>query len=207
MDSPKFIILISCSPRSQRNNYSWFKVEMEHFCAQKIQFEYEILLVLIFKDKIFQNPLFSKALHYRTRATITRSWILTIHKAKGHSTSMNFKKWVKSIQTARYNGVHTVIHLPSTFYYYFFFAISISKITRIITPQNPEDPPGNKFHSPKPRGTRKTCSFCFLFPKEWHLVRNCKIYKIYTIYKCENRLVKIKENGLKLEQGYYPRVW
>ena len=40
-----------------------------------------------------------------------RSWILTIHKAKGHSTEMNFKKWVKSIQTAGYNGAHTVFEI------------------------------------------------------------------------------------------------
>ena len=40
-------------------------------------------------------------------------WILTIHKAKGHSTLMNFKKWLKSIQTAGYNGAHTVLKKPS----------------------------------------------------------------------------------------------
>ena len=48
-------------------------------------------------------------LMYRTRATITCSWILTIHKAKDHSTWINFKKWIKRIQTAGYNGVRGVI--------------------------------------------------------------------------------------------------
>ena len=52
---------------------------------------------------------------YRTRAIITRSWILTIHKARIlwkkplKKTFLAFKKWVKNIQTAGYNGAHTVI--------------------------------------------------------------------------------------------------
>ena len=37
-----------------------------------------------------------------------RNWILTIHKAKGLRTWINFKNLVKSIQTAGYNGAHTV---------------------------------------------------------------------------------------------------
>jgi len=51
---------------------------------------------------------------YRTRATITRSSILTIHKARIlrkkplEKTFLDFKKWVKSIQTAGYNGARTV---------------------------------------------------------------------------------------------------
>ena len=47
---------------------------------------------------------------YRTRTTITRSWIVTIHKAKGHSTLMNFKKWVEIIQSLGYNGAFTVVN-------------------------------------------------------------------------------------------------
>ena len=52
---------------------------------------------------------------YRTRATITRSWILTIHKARIlrkkplEKTLLDFKKWVKSIQTTGYNGARTVV--------------------------------------------------------------------------------------------------
>ena len=51
---------------------------------------------------------------YRTRAIINCSWILTIHKArilrKKNLIKMflDFKKWVKSIQTAGYNGARTV---------------------------------------------------------------------------------------------------
>ena len=45
--------------------------------------------------------------------------------------------------------------LKSTFDYYSFFAFNINKIMKIITPQNPGDPRGIKFHSPKPRGTKK----------------------------------------------------
>ena len=51
------------------------------------------------------------AYHYNPLLIRKRSWILTIHKAKGHSTEMNFKKWVKSIQTAGYNGAHTVFEI------------------------------------------------------------------------------------------------
>ena len=51
---------------------------------------------------------------YRIRAMITRSWILIIHKARilrkktPDKMFLDFKKWVKSIQTAGYNGVCTV---------------------------------------------------------------------------------------------------
>ena len=51
---------------------------------------------------------------YCTRAIITRSWILTIHKARIsrkkplEKTFLDIKKWVKSIQTAGYNGARTV---------------------------------------------------------------------------------------------------
>ena len=46
--------------------------------------------------------------------TMTCSWILTIHKARIlrkmpiEKTFSDFKKWVKSIQTAGYNGAHIV---------------------------------------------------------------------------------------------------
>ena len=48
---------------------------------------------------------------YPTCATITHSWLETalelfILKAKG--TLINFKKWVKSIQSSGYNGACTV---------------------------------------------------------------------------------------------------
>ena len=42
-----------------------------------------------------------------------RSWILAIHKTKGHSTYMNFERWVKSIQTSGYNGARTVYFVIS----------------------------------------------------------------------------------------------
>jgi hypothetical protein len=51
---------------------------------------------------------------YRTRATITRSWLLTIHNDKNlgkklfKKTFFSFKNRVKSIQTAGYNGTRTV---------------------------------------------------------------------------------------------------
>ena len=44
---------------------------------------------------------------YRTRATITRSWTLTIHKARIlrkktlEKTFLDFKKWLKSTYTNR----------------------------------------------------------------------------------------------------------
>ena len=53
-------------------------------------------------------------LSYRTRAIITRSWILTIHKDRIfqkkllENKEMVLKKWVKSIQTAGYNGACTI---------------------------------------------------------------------------------------------------
>ena len=46
------------------------------------------------------------ARHYNLLLIRNRSQILTIHKAEGHST-MNFKKWVKTMQTADYNGART----------------------------------------------------------------------------------------------------
>ena len=52
--------------------------------------------------------------HYNPLLIWNSSWILTILKAKGHSTKMNFKKWVKSIQTAHYNGVRTVLGLEKS---------------------------------------------------------------------------------------------
>ena len=56
----------------------------------------------------------TKCHNYRTRATITRSWILTIHKVRIlrkkplEKTFLDFKKWFKSIQTAGYNGARTL---------------------------------------------------------------------------------------------------
>ena len=52
--------------------------------------------------------------HYNLLLIRNCSWILTIHKTKIirkkplEKTFFNFKKWVKSIQTAGYNGARTV---------------------------------------------------------------------------------------------------
>ena len=55
------------------------------------------------------------ARHYNPLLIRNHSWIQTIHKTKGHSTLMNFKKWVKSIQAAGYNGARTAkLYIPST---------------------------------------------------------------------------------------------
>ena len=68
----------------------------------------EKLLNMIWKFSFEQNM-------YRTPASITRSWILTIHKARIlrkktlEKTFLDFKKWVKNIQTAGHNGARTVI--------------------------------------------------------------------------------------------------
>ena len=54
------------------------------------------------------------ARHYNPLLIRNRSWILTIHKARIlrkkplEKTFLDFKKWVKSIQTAGYNGARTV---------------------------------------------------------------------------------------------------
>ena len=63
--------------------------------------------------------------HYNLFLIINRSWILTIHKAKGHSTRMNLKNWVKSIQTAGYNGVRPVYATPISAYFWTSWRISI----------------------------------------------------------------------------------
>ena len=55
------------------------------------------------------------ARHYNPLLIRNRSWILTIHKAKIlrkkplEKTFLGFKKWVKRIQTAGYNGARTVL--------------------------------------------------------------------------------------------------
>ena len=55
------------------------------------------------------------ARHYNPLLIRNRSWILTIHKARilrkkpFEKTFLDFKKWVKIIQTAGYNGARTVI--------------------------------------------------------------------------------------------------
>ena len=54
------------------------------------------------------------ARHYNPLLIRNRSWILTIHKARilrkkpFEKTFLDFKKWVKSIQSAGYNGARTV---------------------------------------------------------------------------------------------------
>ena len=56
------------------------------------------------------------ARHYNPLLIRNRSWILTLHKARIlrkkilEKTFLDFKKWVKSIQTAGYNGARTVIN-------------------------------------------------------------------------------------------------
>ena len=57
------------------------------------------------------------ACHYNPLLIRNRSLILTIHKARilrkkpTEKTFFDFKKWVKSIQTAGYNGARAVIQL------------------------------------------------------------------------------------------------
>ena len=75
--------------------------------------------ILIFKHLHFSVILFHKiklpyARHYNPLLIRNRSWILTIHKARIlrkkplEKAFLDFKKWVKSIQTAGYNGERTV---------------------------------------------------------------------------------------------------
>ena len=59
------------------------------------------------------------ARHYNPLLIRNRSWILTIHKARIlrkkplEKTFLDFKKWVKSIQTAGYNGARTVYNIQA----------------------------------------------------------------------------------------------
>ena len=54
------------------------------------------------------------ACHHNPLLIINRFWILSVHKARIlrkktlEKTFLDFKKWVKSIQTAGYNGARTV---------------------------------------------------------------------------------------------------
>ena len=57
----------------------------------------------VVEGKFFVKDKLPYARHYNPLLIRNRSWILTIHKAKGHSTQVNFKKRVKSIQTAGYD--------------------------------------------------------------------------------------------------------
>ena len=77
----------------------------------------QIILYISFKlivqqDSPIQLPY---ARHYNPLLIRNRSWILTIHKARIlrkkllEKTFLNFKKWVKNIQTAGYNGARTVL--------------------------------------------------------------------------------------------------
>ena len=52
-------------------------------------------------------PYIPYARHYNPLLIRNRSWILTIHKAKGHINEL--QKVGKFIQTEGYNGAHTVI--------------------------------------------------------------------------------------------------
>ena len=67
--------------------------------------------------------------HYNPLLIRNRSWILTIHKARLlrknplEKTFLNFKKWVKSIQTASYNGAHTVFDFKIIFKFMLFTTI------------------------------------------------------------------------------------
>jgi hypothetical protein len=64
---------------------------------------------------IFKNIPYAR--HHNPLCIRNRSWILTIHKARIlrkkplEKTFLAFKKWVKSIQTAGYNGTRTVLNL------------------------------------------------------------------------------------------------
>ena len=65
-------------------------------------------------DKIMNDLYIPYARHHNPLLIRNRSWILTIHKVRIlrkkplEKTFLDFKKWVKSIQTAGYNGALTV---------------------------------------------------------------------------------------------------
>ena len=88
-------------------------------CLLKVVDSFSNLGVLIVIDCL------PYARHYNPLLIRNRSWILTIHKAKGHSTRMNLKNWVKSIQTAGYNGVRPVYATPIFAYFWTSWRISI----------------------------------------------------------------------------------
>ena len=108
---------------------AFFKLCPGYFskCFQKLSHVLSIGHSLAFMDsKNINNKRMSNIWHkmtiftllyitrYRTRATITRSWKLTIYKARIlkkkplEKTFLDFKKWVKSIQIAGYNGARMV---------------------------------------------------------------------------------------------------
>jgi hypothetical protein len=71
---------------------------------------------IFFKQEALTSQYEPYVPHYNLRLIRNRSWnILNIHKAKGQCTWMNFKKWVKNIQTAGFNGAHAVIRFYNVF--------------------------------------------------------------------------------------------
>ena len=62
---------------------------------------------------LLRNFVIPYARHHNPQLIRNRSWILTIHKTRIlrkkplEKTFLDFKKWVKSIQTAGYNGART----------------------------------------------------------------------------------------------------
>ena len=72
--------------------------------------QFKVLSLMLFQ--LFWIPY---ARHYNPLLIRNRSWILTIHKARIlrkkplEKTFLDFKKWVKSIQTAGYDGARTVL--------------------------------------------------------------------------------------------------
>ena len=62
----------------------------------------------------FDEDIFATIIHYNPLLIRNCFWILTVHKARilrkkpFEKTFLDFKKWVKNIQTAGYNGARTV---------------------------------------------------------------------------------------------------
>ena len=65
--------------------------------------------------------------HYNPLLIRNRSWILTIYKTKGHSTQMNFKKWIKNVKTTGYNDANT----PTSFSFTCCIAIAWKNCRRL----------------------------------------------------------------------------
>ena len=94
---------------------TWFN---ELLLNESSNFLNELFFVVFFLEVEFSIEIkIPYARHYNPLLIRNRSWILTIHKAwilrkkPLEKTFLDFKKWVKRIQTAGYNGARTVLCL------------------------------------------------------------------------------------------------
>ena len=100
----------------------WLNMLMRWLCLCASSYLFQIFFVVHigkYKGMLF-NPNKNKlpyARHYNPHLIKNSSWILTIYKARIlwkkplNKTFLAFKKWVKNIQTAGYNGARTALTL------------------------------------------------------------------------------------------------